>query len=141
MEHERSLLSTLINLAPYHLLAFGALFGTEIYQTFFMTKVCYRALPISAFKTLQKKVFPIYFSLQAILIGFTIATYPPYGIASLSNSLADLSLLSFAGAMSLLNIFRYGPRTTSAMVDGIHQGTVLLNPTLPSIGHKLIIRV
>ena len=126
MRREQSFLSTLINLAPYHLLGFSALLGTEIYQTFFMTKVCYQALPISAFTTLQKKVFPLYFSLQGFLVAFTIATYPPYGIASLSNSLVDLSLLSFTGVMSLLNIFLYGPRTTSAMVERIHQGTVLI---------------
>jgi hypothetical protein len=89
---------------------------------------------MSAFTTLQKKIFPIYFSLQRILVGFTIATYPPYGIASLSNSLADVSLLSFVGVMSLLNIVRYGPRTISAMVERIHRGTVLLNPTLPVNG-------
>src|SRR2546430_11583455 len=125
MGYEQNFISTLANLAPYHLLGFGALLGTEIYQTFFMTKVCFRALPMSAFTTLQKKVFPIYFSLQGFLVAFTIATYPPYGIASLSNSLIDLSILSFAGVMSLLNIVWYGPRTTSAMIERIHQGTVL----------------
>lgn len=137
MEPERSFLSTLTNLAPYHLLGFGALLGTELYQTFFMTKVCYRALPMSAFTTLQKKVFPIYFSLQGILVAFTIVTYPPHGIASLSKSIADLSLLSFAGVMSLLNIVRYGPRTTSAMVERIHQGAVLLKSNASR--HKLIV--
>lgn len=140
-----SLLSTLAPLAtaaPYHLLAYGTLLGTELYQvcknivvdspkkkltvfkkSFVMTKICFKALPISAFTTLQKRVFPAYFQIQNILILLTAVTYPPYGPYSLvRNSTGDAITLVFAGAMALLNLTVYGPRTQEAMIARIHQG-------------------
>lgn len=95
-------------------------------KSFVMTKVCYNALPMSAFTTLQKRVFPVYFRIQSFLVVLTAATYPPYGPVSLVSSTGDLITLTFTGAMAALNLFAYGPKTQQAMIDRIHQGTTVL---------------
>lgn len=88
-----------------------------------MTKICYQVLPMSAFTTLQKRVFPAYFRIQNLLLLLTALTYPPYGPYSLvKNSTGDTVTLVFAGAMALLNLTVYGPRTQDAMIARIHQG-------------------
>lgn len=88
-----------------------------------MTSICYQALPMSAFTTLQKRVFPAYFRIQNLLFLLTALTYPPYGPYSLvKNSTGDTVTLIFAGAMALLNLTMYGPRTQEAMIGRIHQG-------------------
>lgn len=88
-----------------------------------MTSICYQALPMSAFTTLQKRVFPAYFRIQNILFLLTAVTYPPYGPYSLvKNSTGDTVTLIFASAMALLNLTVFGPRTQEAMVSRIHQG-------------------
>lgn len=87
-----------------------------------MTKVCYQALPMSAFTTLQKRVFPIYFRLQTLLIILTALTCPPYGPASLFGRRGDLVPMTLAGAVAVLNVNVYGPRTQEAMIERIHQG-------------------
>lgn len=91
-----------------------------------MTKVCYKALPMSAFTTLQKRVFPIYFRLQTLLIILTAVTCPPYGPVSLILRVGDLIPMTLAGAMAALNFGVYGPRTQEAMIERIHQGKLML---------------
>ncbi|KAI9765797.1 MAG: hypothetical protein M1840_007079, partial [Geoglossum simile] len=89
--------------------------------SFVMTKICYTALPSSAFTSLQKRVFPIYFRLQSLLVILTAITYPPSSLSSLASSTSDLLLLAFAGVTAVLNLVIYGPRTSRAMVQRIHQ--------------------
>ena len=135
-------LAPLANLAPYHIMLYGTLLGTELYQvfpplpwiacavklnplqSFVMTKVCYNALPMPAFTTLQKRVFPAYFRLQSLLFLLTAATHPPYGPVSLVSSAGDLAPMALGGALAALNLVVYGPRTQEAMVERIHQGDV-----------------
>ena len=87
-----------------------------------MTKVSYNALPMSAFTTLQKRVFPVYFRIQSVLLLATALTHPPYGPVSLATSLWDLVPLAFGGALAGLNLTVWGPRTQTAMIERIHQG-------------------
>ena len=132
-------LNPLIDLASYHMIIYGTLLGTELYQvlisrmriiapliygikSFVMTKVCYNALPMSAFTTLQKRVFPVYFRGQTLLLVLTALTHPPYGPVSLAASLWDLIPLAFGGAMAALNLMVWGPRAQTAMTERIHQG-------------------
>ena len=82
-----------------------------------MTKVCFQALPISAFMKLQMRVFPIYFKLQTGLLLLTAITYPHYGPISLLSSKNDMVTLSVAGLLALSNMLVYGPATERAMVD------------------------
>ncbi|KAK3172758.1 hypothetical protein OEA41_006082 [Lepraria neglecta] len=116
-------LAPLANLAPYHIMLYGTLLGTELYQSFVMTKVCYNALPMPAFTTLQKRVFPAYFRLQSLLFLLTAATHPPYGPVSLVSSAGDLAPMALGGALAVSNLVVYGPRTQEAMVERIHQET------------------
>ena len=91
-----------------------------------MTKVCYNALPMSAFTTLQKRVFPVYFRGQTLLLVLTALTHPPYGPVSLATSLWDLIPLAFGGAMAALNLLVWGPRAQTAMIERIHQGKAVV---------------
>ncbi|KAI1413085.1 hypothetical protein F5Y13DRAFT_189447 [Hypoxylon sp. FL1857] len=115
--------SPAIFLAPLHLLSYSALLGTELYQTFVMTKVCYQALPRSAFTTLQKRVFPIYFRSQTLLLLLAAATIPPHGPLTLQATKSNWIPFAIAGATALLNLMIYGPRTRQIMIDRIHQET------------------
>ncbi|KAI2605590.1 hypothetical protein GGR54DRAFT_633535 [Hypoxylon sp. NC1633] len=110
-------------LAPLHILSYSTLLGTELYQTFVMTKVCYQSLPRSAFTTLQKRVFPIYFRSQTLLILSTAATIPPYGPLTLQASKSYWIPFAVAATTALLNFFIYGPRTRQLMMDRLRQET------------------
>lgn len=114
-------------LAPLHLLSYSALLGTELYQTFVNTKVCYQTLPRSAFTTLQKHLFPIYFRGQTLLLLLTAATIPPYGPFTLQASKSNWVPFSIAGVTAILNLVIYGPRTRQLMIDRIHQGIITLH--------------
>ena len=111
-----------------------------------MTKVCFQALPMPQFTTLQKRVFPIYFRLQVGLVALTAATHPPMSLISLVDCWQDYVPLAVALGVSTLNVLVYGPKTQEVMVERIHQGEQFLGffacplsgsrPTLktPSIG-------
>ena len=117
-----SLTSLFTNLAPYHLLLYSTLLGTSLFQTFVNTKVCYNALPRSAFTTLQKRIFPVYFRGQTALILLSAITVPPYGLFSLVQNTIDWVPHAVAGVTAVLNLMVYEPRTRKAMVDCVHQG-------------------
>jgi len=109
-------------LPPVHLLAYSTLLGTELYQTFVMTRVSYQALPRSAFTTLQKRVFPIYFQSQSILLLIVAATFPPRGPLSLLAEKSDWIAFAIAGVTAGFNLVVFGPRTKDLMVERVHQG-------------------
>ncbi|KAI0829557.1 hypothetical protein F5Y06DRAFT_282653 [Hypoxylon sp. FL0890] len=88
-----------------------------------MTKVCYQALPRSAFITIQKRVFPVYFSSQVLLLFLTAATVPPRGPFTLHASMNNWIPFAVAGATAVLNLMIYGPRTCQIMIDRVHQAT------------------
>ncbi|KAI1135923.1 hypothetical protein F5Y05DRAFT_392399 [Hypoxylon sp. FL0543] len=115
--------SPAVFLAPLHILSYSTLLGIELYQSFVLTKLCYRALPKSAFTTLQKHVFPVYFRSQALLLLLTAVTIPPYGPFTLQASKAYWVPFAIAGATGLLNLTVYGPRTRRIMIERIYQGT------------------
>jgi hypothetical protein len=110
-------------IAPAHLLAYSALLGTELYQSFIMTKISYQALPRSAFTTLQKRVFPVYFRVQSLGLFFVALTAPPYGPVSLLQARTEWISLVVAGLTAGLNLLVYGPRTNDLMIERVHQGT------------------
>ena len=103
-------------------------------KSFVMTKVCYNALPMSAFTTLQKRVFPVYFRGQTLLLVLTALTHPPSGPLSLASSLWDMLPLAFGGAMAAWNLLVWGPRAQTAMVERIHQG----RPALSLLSRRLL---
>ena len=93
-----------------------------MYQSFVMTKVCFQALPMAQFTTLQKKVFPLYFKLQVGLLSAVILTHPRMSLVSLSGRWQDFVPLGTALAVSVLNLTVYGPRSEAVMVERSHQG-------------------
>ncbi|OAL51775.1 hypothetical protein IQ07DRAFT_586126 [Pyrenochaeta sp. DS3sAY3a] len=110
-------------LPPVHLLAYSTLLGTELYQSFVMTKVAFVALPRLAFTTLQKSVFPVYFQSQSLLILLVAATVPPFGPASMVKEKNDWISLAVMSVTAGLNLLVYGPRTKDVMIERIHQAT------------------
>jgi len=108
-------------MAPLHLLAFSTLLGAELYQTFVMTKLTFQALPRSAFISLQKRAFPVYFRGQSLLLVVVALTVPLSGPVSLFNTTNSI-LFAVAGGTALLNLLVHGPRTQSHMIERIHQG-------------------
>ncbi|KAJ9645337.1 hypothetical protein H2201_008413 [Coniosporium apollinis] len=112
------------SIIPYHLLAYGTLLGTQLYQSFINTGICYRALPLPQFTTLQKHIFPAYFRASVGLAILTALTHPPTSLLSLSHHPYDFTPLAVALATNVLNWLVYGPGTTQAMVERTHQGLV-----------------
>ena len=87
-----------------------------------MTKVCYAALPRPEFRTLQTRIFPIYFRLQTMLVLVTAVTHPPRSLASLATAWYEAVPLGITFAMACLNRYVYGPMTISTMALRTHQG-------------------
>ncbi|KAH6643722.1 hypothetical protein C7974DRAFT_4068 [Boeremia exigua] len=112
-----------VAMPPLHLLAYSTLLGTELYQSFVMTKLAYQALPRSAFTSLQKRVFPVYFKGQTLLLGLVVLTLPPGGPKSLVDNQTSAFAFAVAGGSALLNLFVYGPETQRLMIERVHQTT------------------
>jgi hypothetical protein len=112
-------------LAPFHLLAFSTLLGTQLYQTFIVTRVCYRALPRSAFTTLQKRIFPFYFRIQTLMILLTALSYLACGPVSVIKKKTDWVAFLVALLTAGLNTLVFEPRTRQIMISRIHQGKCL----------------
>lgn len=110
-------------LPPVHLFAYSALIGTELYQTFVVTKITYRALPRPAFVGLQKKLFPAYFNAQYLLLLAVALTRPPYGPFSSFRETASFISFAVAGMTAGLNLTLYGPRSRALMIERATQGT------------------
>ena len=117
-----------IILPRLHFLLYSTLLGTELYQTFILTKVTFQALPRPAFITLQKRLFPVYFRIQTFLLVLTAVTFPPRGLLSLSEAKLDGALFFMAGVTAMGNLIVYEPRTQAAMdaVAKVGQGMKLI---------------
>ncbi|KAJ6440098.1 putative sucrose utilization protein SUC1 [Purpureocillium lavendulum] len=101
---------------PVHLLCFSTLTGTQLFQTFVITKVAFKALPKTAFVGLQKRLFPVYFAVQVALLLLTGLTFPPYGVAALARNKHDSMPLLVAGCAAGINLTIFGPKTRQAML-------------------------
>jgi hypothetical protein len=113
-------------LAPVHLLSFSTLLGSQLYQTFIITKVTFKHLPRTPYINLQKNLFPIFFQGQALLLFLTAITLPPYGALSLIEHKSDWIPFAISGFVSGLNLMVFGPRTRQLMLDRVEQGKLLL---------------
>ncbi|KAH6668031.1 hypothetical protein B0J14DRAFT_176910 [Halenospora varia] len=112
--------------APYHIITYGTLLGSQFFQSFIGGVVAFKVLTRPQFSQLQQKLFPIYFGMQTALPAVLALTYPgsasPLGTASsLSGVLADSNRWSvlvplatmFVGG--LINMVYVGPATTKIM--------------------------
>jgi hypothetical protein len=120
----KMLLTSIIDrvMPPLHLFAYSTLLGTEMYQSFVMTKLAYQSLPQSAFRSLQKSVFPVYFQGQTLLLALVVCTLPPHGPQSLVGSRTYMVTFAVAGGTALLNLLIFGPKTQRLMIERVHQG-------------------
>ncbi|PGH15088.1 hypothetical protein AJ79_02614 [Helicocarpus griseus UAMH5409] len=123
-------------LAPFHILSYGTLLGTQVYQSFVGGIIAFRALPRPMFSTLQASIFPVYFSLQTALPLAVALTYPGAktfmgrGPSSLSGVFAEgqrtstLLPIFTMFVTGLANMLVVGPMTTRIMRERKHQETI-----------------
>ena len=105
-------------------------------QSFIAGPVAYKALPRPQFSSLQKAIFPFYFSLQSALPVILALTYPGnnsvlassasslQGCLDKSNRYNVLLPILVMTAMNLTNLLVLGPATTRIMKERKHQGRV-----------------
>ncbi|KAK5136406.1 hypothetical protein LTR08_003532 [Meristemomyces frigidus] len=133
-------LSSLTNPSAYHILTYGTLLGSNLFQTFMNGPIAFTALPRAQFSTLQQAIFPPYFVLQTALPLVLALTWPGERAASLGGMVARTSA-GYRGLMeegnvwtalvpvaimcgtSLLNLVVLGPATTKVMRERKHQET------------------
>ncbi|ETN36393.1 uncharacterized protein HMPREF1541_08670 [Cyphellophora europaea CBS 101466] len=127
--------SILVSAAPYHIITYGVLLGTEVFQSFGAGIIQFKTLPRAQFSTLQQATFPIYFSLQTALplllaltlptertaIGTTPSSLP--GVLHPSNRTPVLLPLTLNLLCAATNLLYLGPQTTSVMRERKHQET------------------
>ena len=106
---------------PLHLLAYSTLLGTQLYQTFFVTRVTFQTLPRKSFVHLQRNIFLVYFWGQTLLLVLVALTIPPHGVHSLTESKTSMIILAVAESTALLNLLVYGPRTQDLMIERVDQ--------------------
>ena len=107
-----------------------------------MTKLCFLALPMPQFTTLQRRVFPVYFNMQTVLVVLVAATHPPSSLSSLvggKRRLSDALPLLCTLLPAILNNLVYGPRCIQTMIARAHQG--LFRPLRSEIIVQLELRI
>ncbi|KAI1822318.1 hypothetical protein F4861DRAFT_541094 [Xylaria intraflava] len=117
--------SLLFSPAPYHILSYGALLGTQFFHTFINSIISFKVLTRPQFGILQRGVFPAYFGIQTAAPVVLALTYPGGGLAALPQSvsgvldpanrwgvLAPLSLVFLTG---LANLIYFLPKTNEVM--------------------------
>lgn len=112
-------------LGSCHLICYSTLLGSQLYQTFIVTKIGFIALPRPAFVRLQKQLFPVYFRSQSLLLLATAITFPtgPLGLVSQPWFVVPLAV---AGGTALLNLLKYGPKTRQIMLDRSEHSEIYL---------------
>ncbi|KAI0883640.1 uncharacterized protein GGS22DRAFT_33996 [Annulohypoxylon maeteangense] len=114
--------SVLFTLAPYQVLSYGTLLGTQVFHTFFNSIASFKVLERPQFAILQRAVFPIYFGIQTASPVVLALTYPGnksgFGVPSSlvgvfheSNRWGVLVPLGSIFATGLLNLAYLLPET------------------------------
>ncbi|KAL7627052.1 hypothetical protein AAE478_003828 [Parahypoxylon ruwenzoriense] len=111
----------LFSLAPYHILSYGTLLGTQVFHTFVNSVASFKVLERPQFAILQRAVFPAYFSIQAAVPAVLALTYPsnklagvPWGFGGVfhaSNRWGVLLPLGIISATGLVNLAYLLPET------------------------------
>lgn len=127
-------LASLSDPKNYHILTYGTLLGSNLFQTFLAGPLAFKALPRPSFSTLQQAIFPPYFTFQTALPIVLALTWPGEKIASIRKNAGPMGLLeeenrwiALAPIMtmfvtSLANLLVLGPATTKVMKERKHQG-------------------
>ncbi|KIW06200.1 uncharacterized protein PV09_02678 [Verruconis gallopava] len=110
----------------WHILSYGTVLGTSVFNTFFQGIVAFKVLPRPSFSVLQQKLFPYYFALQT---GLPVASLLSFPTSSLSNLTAGDNLwqvtmpLTLSALLGATNWLVLGPWTTSVIKQRKHQET------------------
>ncbi|KAJ5492598.1 hypothetical protein N7539_001344 [Penicillium diatomitis] len=135
---------------PYHVLSYGTLLGTQVFQTsqsFVGGIVAFRALPRPQFATLQTAIFPVYFSMQTalpIVVALTASRQGQAlglpGLLAPENRMNTLLPMATVAITGLINMFVLRPLTVKTMRERKHQGKLLspLSPDLRSFSYKIL---
>lgn len=115
-------MSLLTSAAPYHIISYGVLLGSEIFNSFIAGIIAYRTLPRPQFAQLQTAQFPIYFAMQTVLPLGLLATAPRRA-ANIGLGTASTLLPLGISAMGALNWALIGPATTAVMRERKRQET------------------
>ncbi|GAB7322434.1 hypothetical protein MBLNU13_g03377t1 [Cladosporium sp. NU13] len=124
----------------YHILTYGTLLGSNLFQTFLGGPLAFKALPRPSFSTLQQAIFPPYFTFQAALPILLALTWPGeklaqvggreltqnsgfWGILSENNLMTAGMPVFLMFATSAANLLVFGPATTKVMKERKHQET------------------
>lgn len=123
----------------YHIISYGALLGSTLFQSFIAGPFAYSALPRPQFATLQQKIFPTYFAFQTALPAVLALTWPGdkvaatsqaalrtdtgwRGVFQVANKWDALIPIGLMFGTGLLNLVLLGPATTKVMRERKHQG-------------------
>ncbi|EMD01112.1 hypothetical protein BAUCODRAFT_29508 [Baudoinia panamericana UAMH 10762] len=133
-------LASLSDPKSYHILTYGTLLGSNIFQTFLNGPLAFKVLPRPQFSTLQTAIFPPYFTFQTALPLVLAATWPGEQLAGIGGAalrqnagprgllegdnvwVAMIPIVTMFGT-SLLNLLVLGPATTRVMKERKHQET------------------
>ncbi|KAI0481097.1 hypothetical protein GGR56DRAFT_628874 [Xylariaceae sp. FL0804] len=107
--------------APYHILSYGTLLGTEVFHTFINSVAAFKTLERPQFAVLQRALFPMYFGIQTLAPIALALTYPGNALFGVPSSLAGvlhesgrwtvLAPLATAFATGLVNLVYLLPET------------------------------
>ena len=120
----------------YHIISYGTLLGSTLFQSFIAGPYAYSALPRPQFATLQQKIFPTYFAFQTALPAVLALTWPGEkvagsalrkdvgwrGVFETGNRWDALIPMGLMFGTALLNLVLLGPATTKVMRQRKHQG-------------------
>ncbi|KAF1948969.1 hypothetical protein CC80DRAFT_520820 [Byssothecium circinans] len=131
-------LSSFKNPAAYHVLSYGTLLGSTLFQSFISGIIAFRVLPRPQFSTLQKHTFPAYFLLQTVTPALMILTYPSFTtrlnplspspplspVGTSGHDKLALTLIATMLTTGVVNMLYVGPQTTRVMERRKHQETM-----------------
>ncbi|KAI0408760.1 hypothetical protein F4802DRAFT_364861 [Xylaria palmicola] len=112
--------SLFLSPAPYHVLSYGALLGTQFFHTFINSITSFKVLERAQFGILQRAVFPAYFGIQTAAPVVLALTYPggsgrtPQGLGGVlhpTNRWGVLVPLATAFVTGLANLVYFLPET------------------------------
>lgn len=127
-------LSSFTDPKAYHILTYGTLLGSSMFQTFMGGPLAFKALPRPQFSTLQQAIFPPFFALQTALPVVLALTWPGEntvmgrqgegwrGLTEGGGLWSGLVPIGIMFGTSLLNLVVLGPATTKVMKERKHQG-------------------
>ncbi|KAI5287252.1 hypothetical protein KEM52_001681, partial [Ascosphaera acerosa] len=79
-------------LAPAHILSYGTLLGSQVFETFVASVIAFKSLERPAFSKLQNHTFPCYFGMTTALPVVVALTFPGLktAVSTVAPSLAGV---------------------------------------------------